>query len=160
MAKSMVAQVAELQGMTPDELKQKWQALYDNAPPATLSRQQLIGRLAYRLQELVFGGLPDDLRRQLEELGASPTAQVQAKKKSPGKLIPGTRLVREWQGVNQEVTVLESGFAYAGKTYTSLTAIATEITGTKWNGPEFFGLRRRVAADTSATAQPARRKQK
>lgn len=143
MAKSMVAQVAELQDMTQEELKQKWQALYDNSPPATLSRQQLIGRLAYRLQELVFGGLPDDLRQKLEALGASPTAQVKAGARAPGKLIPGTRLVREWQGVNQEVTVLESGFAYGGKTYTSLSAIATEITGTKWNGPEFFGLRKK-----------------
>lgn len=146
MAKSMVAHVAELQNMTMDELKQRWQALYDNPPPATISRQQMVGRLAYRLQELIFGGLPDEMRQKLEALGASPTAQVKAGQRSSGKLIPGTRLVREWQGMNQEVTVLESGFVYGGKTYNSLTAIATEITGTKWNGPEFFGLRKKGVA--------------
>lgn len=160
MAKSMVARVAELQEMSQESLRKKWSALFDSSPPATLSRQQMVGRLAYRLQELVFGGLPVEMRQKLEALGASPTAQVKAGARAPGKLIPGTRLVREWQGTNQEVTVLASGFAYAGKTYTSLSAIATEITGTKWNGPEFFGLRRRVAADNSANAQSARGKTK
>lgn len=135
MARSMVAQVTELQEMTPEQLRVKWEALYNDKPPITISRQQMIGRLAYRLQELVFGGLSAELRHTIE------TVTTEQSKKTGSQPIPGTRFVRKWQGATYEVTALDTGFSYNGKTYRSLTAIATEITGTKWNGRDFFGLK-------------------
>ena len=151
MGRSMVAQVAELEGMTLDQLREKWNALYNTAPPVTSSRQQLVGRLAYRLQELVYGGLSEETKAKLESLGR--VAMGKRESRNPDQPVPGTKLIREWQGERKEVTVLESGFEFAGKTYRSLSAIATEITGTKWNGPDFFGLRRRVPEGISADAQ-------
>ena len=153
MGRSMVAQVAELEGMTLEQLREKWNALYNTAPPVTSSRQQLVGRLAYRLQELVYGGLSEETKAKLESLGRVAMNSGKAAPRNPDQPVPGTKLIREWQGERKEVTVLESGFEYAGKTYRSLSAIATEITGTKWNGPDFFGLRRRVVEGNSASAQ-------
>ena len=160
MGRSMVAQVAELEGMTLEQLREKWNALYNTAPPVTSSRQQLVGRLAYRLQELVYGGLPEETKAKLESLGRVAMNSGKREARNPDQPVPGTKLIREWQGERKEVTVLESGFEYAGKTYRSLSAIATEITGTKWNGPDFFGLRRRAASDIPADAQTNRASRK
>ena len=158
MGRSMVAQVAELEGMTLEQLREKWNALYNTAPPVTSSRQQLVGRLAYRLQELVYGGLSDETKAKLEALGRVAMGMGKRESRNPDQPVPGTKLIREWQGERKEVTVLESGFEYAGKTYRSLSAIATEITGTKWNGPDFFGLRRRECNPIEAQTNRASRK--
>jgi len=139
MAKSIVTQVAELENMTTHELQQKWGTLYNSPPPIRISKQQIVGRLAYRLQELVYGGLPDDIRQQLENIGEFHSQKTVAEKSD--KPVSGTRFIRDWNGKRYEVEVLDKGFAFNGKQYRSLTAIATEITGTKWNGHEFFGLR-------------------
>ncbi len=139
MAKSIVAQVAELENMTTQELQQKWGTLYNSPPPLRISKQQMVGRLAYRLQELIYGGLPDDIRQQLEDLGEIHSQKTASAKS--GKPVTGTRFIREWNGKRYEVEVLDKGFSFNGKQYRSLTAIATKITGTKWNGHEFFGLR-------------------
>lgn len=140
MGKSVVAQIVELETMPIEKLKNKWETLFNTKPPASHTRKQLVGRIAYRIQELVYGGLSEETRRKLEEIGSVPQQQTSPSKS--GKSIPGTRYVREWQGARYEVEVMERGFAYRGKHYKSLTAIATEITGTKWSGPDFFGLRR------------------
>ena len=160
MARSMVAQVAELEGMTLEELREKWNAFYNTSPPATSSRQQLVGRLAYRLQELVYGGLSEATKAKLESLGRVAMGIGKREPRNPDQPVAGTKLIRDWQGVPQEVTVLESGFEFAGKTYRSLSAIATEITGTKWNGPEFFGLRKKGMIGNSADAQTNRASRK
>lgn len=141
MAKSIVARIVTLQRMSFEELRTAWREVLKSAPPVSLNRGQLIARIAYRIQEEAFGELPPQARARMEQIAGSPSTN--ATTRSPDRLSAGTRLVREWQGERKEVTVLSAGFEYAGKRYRSLSAIATEITGTKWNGPDFFGLRRR-----------------
>lgn len=159
MAKSMVAQISELEHLPLEKLREKWEALFNARPPVTANSRQLIVRLAYRIQELVYGGLSAEARDRLEQLaearmGASPK-NTSRKTNRP---IPGTRFLREWNGERYEVTVLERGFEYQGRAYQSLTAIATAITGTKWNGPSFFGLRHQGAGDSVITPQHPEKK--
>ena len=161
MAKSVVAQVVELDHLPMNTLRAKWQTLFGTEPPDTRNKRQLTIRLAYRIQELAFGGLSREAREKLEKLAGMSASGIDGSSvaRDPDKPVPGTKFIREWQGAKVEVTALEEGFEYAGKNYRSLTAVATEITGTKWNGPDFFGLRRRTT-DTSADTQPAGRKSK
>jgi hypothetical protein len=125
------------------ELQSLWRELNGSEPPK-YNRRHLESRLAYRVQELAYGGLKPETRRRLaalvEELEAeSPGARRSA---SPEQsLLVGTRLLREWQGIEHTVTVLDSGFEWEGRPYTSLSSVARAITGTRWNGPLFFGLR-------------------
>lgn len=134
--------LAALPGLPLDALKERWQALYGNPSPARLGRTLIMRGIAYRLQEQVLGCLRPATRRRLaraaEEIGVgrAPSPATPAIK-------PGTRLLREWQGVVHEVIVLENGVQYRGETWNSLSAVAREITGTRWSGPLFFGLRER-----------------
>lgn len=142
MEKSIVGQIAALDGMDMDGLRQKWEALFEMPPPYSSNRKQMVARLAYRIQELTYGGLSTRTRKRLDEIAEAGEGNGGRKSRNdPNHPVPGTRLIREWQGVRYEATVLEKGFEYAGRRYRSLSAIATAITGTKWNGPEFFGLR-------------------
>ena len=114
--------------------------LYGKPAPA-FSRSYLISRLSYRIQELAYGGLKPATRAKLDALadGLDPR---QARKRAPARLVAGTRLCRGWQGVEYVVTVLhDGGFDWQGRRYASLSAVARAITGTRWNGPLFFGLR-------------------
>ena len=92
------------------------------------------------IQEKAYGGLDPATARLLNQL-------IALHAKTPGKIVlprrmkPGVILVREWKGDSHRVTVLQDGFAYEGKTFDSLSEIARLITGTRWNGPRFFGLR-------------------
>jgi hypothetical protein len=131
--------LSELETLDAGALRGEWRRLYRSQPPR-LSRDLLVRGIAYRLQELSLGGMSHVTRRKLaafaKELEASGRLAVPA---SP-QLRPGARLVREWRGRTHAVAVLEDGFAYAGKTYPSLTKIAQAITGAHWSGPRFFGL--------------------
>ncbi len=102
--------------------------------------------LAYRIQELAYGGLSDETKAELERIAEEDERQRQgarAQKPKPKSThpLPGTRLVREWKGQRHEVTATEGGFEYDGRRYKSLSAIAKAITGAHWSGPQFFGLR-------------------
>jgi hypothetical protein len=134
--------LAALPGLPLDELKERWQALYGSPPPSRLGRTLMMRAIAYRLQEQALGGLGSATRRRLarvaEEIGSG-----RAPSPSPVAIKPGTRLLREWQGVVHEVIVLEDGVQYRGETWKSLSAVAREITGTRWSGPLFFGLKER-----------------
>ena len=145
MVKSVVAQVAELEHLPIETLRAKWQTLFNSDPPNSPNKKQLIIRLAYRIQELAFGGLSRGAREKLEKLAGMSASGIDggSTARDSDKPVPGTKFIREWQGARVEVTALEEGFEYAGKKYRSLSAIASEITGTKWNGPDFFGLRRK-----------------
>lgn len=134
---SIAARVAALQTMPVEELKALWQKLYDKEPPP-FNIPYLRSRLAYRLQELVYGGLSHTTRQRLERLASN---QPEPQPDNPDQLLPGTCLIREWKGVEQRVMVVENGYSYQGCLYPSLTAVAKRITGTQWNGPLFFGLR-------------------
>ena len=131
---------------TPD-LKQQWRELFAAEPPP-YNRRFLESRLAYRIQELAYGGLKPETILRLEELGEQLDGGNPVLRRIRGDDMPltGTRLVREYQGVDHSVTVLHDGFEYQGRPYQSLSAIARAITGTRWNGWLFFGLKNRRAA--------------
>jgi hypothetical protein len=137
------ARLAALKTMPTPDLKQQWRDLFDAEPP-TFNRRYLESRLAYRIQELSLGGLKPETVRRLELLGEQfdggkgATRRIHLDRDRP---ITGTRLLREWQGVEQVVTVTALGFEWEGRSYTSLSAIARAITGTRWNGWVFFGLK-------------------
>ena len=109
------------------------------APMPEVAPSLLRRALAYERQERKFGGLPVVLRKQLEAVAASKTA---AMPEPPLKLKPGTRLMREWNGTMYSVLVTAGGFDFAGRTWSSLTMIARQITGAHQSGPRFFGLKR------------------
>ena len=126
----------ELDRLTTAELRQKWLDCFGGDSAPKLKRELLVGALAYSLQAQTCGGLKPRTRRKLHLLAANPEAPID---KRPA-LAPGTRLVREWQGTTHVVEVGPDGFFWQGQKCTSLSAIAREITGTRWSGPRFFGL--------------------
>ena len=139
MSGTVLRQIAMLKTRSTPELHDMWRELFDREPPV-LGRRYLEDRIAYRVQELHFGGLSDRARRRLDAL-ADQLEPKAARRRDPGRPIAGTRLVREWQGIEQQIAVLDDGFDWEGRRYKSLSSVARAITGTRWNGPLFFGLR-------------------
>lgn len=142
MSEGVLAQLAALPNRSTAELKQLWRELHDREP-ASLNREFLVRRLAYRIQELAHGGLSARAEAKLDRLIAEEDLRLKGKQpvRSGDRPIAGTRLVRQWQGVEHTATVLVDGYEYQGRPYKSLSAIARAITGTRWNGPLFFGIR-------------------
>jgi hypothetical protein len=140
----ILTRLAALKAMSVNELKTEWQAMFD-APAPNNSRTFLESRLAYRIQELTYGG-PDKQTRRLLDLLADEvegTLKRKAQIADPRNPVVGTKLIREWDGIAHTVTVLKDGFDWGGQRYKSLSAVARAITGTRWNGYRFFGLRER-----------------
>lgn len=139
---TVLARLAALQTMPIGELKAQWRTLFGTEPPP-FNRPYLQSRIAYRIQELAYGGLKPETLARLEALGE----ELERESKGPGRPryaerpIAGTRLIREYRGVQHTVTVTANGFEWEGRPYQSLSAIARAITGTRWNGPVFFGLK-------------------
>ena len=133
--------VAELDELSKDNLVQRFGQLYGCPPPRYTQRALLVRAVAHRIQENAQGGPDPALRRRLARLAGElrRTGRISVGTRPPVK--PGTRLLREWQGETHSVTVLESGFLYRGERHDSLSVIARAITGTRWSGPAFFGLR-------------------
>lgn len=136
------ARLTALKTTPTKELKNQWRELFDSEPPP-FNRRYLESRLAYRIQELAYGGLKPETVRRLERLGEELDGGDRRKSRMRADLMPivGTRLIREWQGVEHVVTVTSDGFEWQGRPYKSLSAIARAITGTRWNGWVFFGLK-------------------
>ena len=136
------ARLAALKTVTTLELKNQWRELFDSEPPP-FNRRYLESRLAYRIQELAYGGLKPEIVKRLETLGEQLDGGDRKKSRIRADMMPivGTRLIREWQGVEHLVTVTADGFDWQGRPYKSLSAIARAITGTRWNGWVFFGLK-------------------
>ena len=134
--------LAALKTASTPTLKQQWRELFGTEPPP-YNRRFLESRLAYRIQELAYGGLKPETLARLEALGEQLDGGKVAVRRMRGDDTPitGTRLIREYQGVEHVVTVARDGFEYQGRPYKSLSAIARHITGTRWNGRVFFGLR-------------------
>lgn len=125
---------AGVEGLDLEALREAWRVRY-GAPPTLRSPEILALMLAWRIQADRHGGLDAELRRSLRR--PTPT-----RRRSEPSLGVGAKLVREWQGMAHEVTVLvEGGFIYRGQRFRSLSQIARKITGSRWNGPRFFGLR-------------------
>jgi hypothetical protein len=142
MTNSVLTQLAALKGAPASALKIKWRALFDTEPPP-YNRRFLESRLAYRIQELAYGGLKADTVERLRVLAKQYDGKPGGRSKiRPDRLpIAGTRLIREWQGVEHIVTIRGNDFEYQGRPYKSLSAIAREITRVRWNGWVFFGLK-------------------
>jgi hypothetical protein len=137
------ARLAALKTASTLDLKEQWRDLFNSEPPP-FNRRYLESRLAYRIQELAYGGLKPETIRRLEQLGEDldgGDTKKRSMRLDRDRPITGTRLLREWQGVEQVVTVTKDGFEWQGRPYTSLSAIARAITGTRWNGWTFFGLK-------------------
>ena len=148
MADTVLAQLSALKSVPVGVLKQKWRDLFETEPPP-YNRRFLENRLAYRIQELAYGGLKPALIKRLRELGEdldADEAAARRRKRGKSKPIAGTRLIREWQGVKHCVTVRDDGYEYQGRPYQSVSAVARAITGTCWNGWVFFGLKNRQGA--------------
>lgn len=142
-------ELAALEGLDTKALKDKWASVYRRDPPPKIRARLLRFGIAYRLQELAFGGLKPQTVRLIKRLAAELRAQRVDKlagtraiptPAASRRLSPGTRLIREWNGSMEIVDVIADGFEWRGTTYRTLTAVACAITGTKWSGPKFFGL--------------------
>jgi hypothetical protein len=139
--------LAAIKAATIGELKKQWRDLFGSEPPP-FNRRYLESRLAYRIQELAYGGLKPDTVKRLQDLGDQLDGGNIGIRSIRANLKPiaGTRLIREWQGVEHTVTVTLNGFEWQGRPYQSLSAIARAITGSRWNGWVFFGLRNKRRA--------------
>lgn len=135
------AELKALPDLPRSELQKRWVELYETPCPVRISRKLLTYALAYRMQEKVYGGLDKITLRKLEKAKAALAAGRPLAPAEP-KIKPGTRFVREWHGTLHEVTVVERGVQYRKKTWPSLSAVAREITGVRWSGPRFFGLKK------------------
>jgi hypothetical protein len=143
---------ARLSGLTIFELRGEWRRLHRMPPPMRLSRDLLIRGIIYKLQERADGGLSMATARKLEQAAADPLSRGAAKPRPPISLKPGTRLVREWRGVTHTAFVHADGIEWRGQRYRSLSMVARKITGARWSGPRFFGLRRRQLDSTSSAS--------
>jgi Protein of unknown function (DUF2924)/Protein of unknown function (DUF3489) len=139
VAKALV----RLSELTIFELRGEWRRLHRMPPPMRLSRDLLIRGISYKLQERAYGGLAMATARKLERASADPLGRGAVKPAPLISLRPGTRLVREWRGVTHMVLIHADGIEWCGQRYPSLSVVAQEITGARWSGPRFFGLRRR-----------------
>jgi hypothetical protein len=149
---ALAAEIAGLSKLGIDELRERWKAMYGKAPSREQGRSFLTRAIAHRLQERAYGGLKPSTRRLLVRF-SEETASGGSPKKKPQirKAQPGTVLIREWQGNAHRVTMLDEGVSFNGKRYRSLSEVAREITGSRWSGPRFFGLRLPVMENNHGT---------
>jgi hypothetical protein len=134
------AEIERIRSMPIVELRALWRARFKSEPPKAFGPDLLRRGIAQKLQEDAYGGLDRATARLLNQLIAQ-SAKNNGKIVVPRRIKPGAVLVREWKGKSVRITVTEDGFAFEGKPYDSLSEIARMITGTRWNGPRFFGLR-------------------
>jgi len=151
-------EIAHLRDFDLRGLHARWQSVFQRPAPLHLSRHLLFAVLAFRIQADRFGDLDHETRKVLERTNPSGSGFVIANRlkkldQKRTELTPGTVLVREWDRQSHRIMVLADGFAWNGQTYDSLSKVAFAITGTKWNGPRFFGLRDKQARSTSEAGQ-------
>jgi hypothetical protein len=141
MSYEISTRLEELPHLRTAKLRTLWQKLFEKPVHPKLRREMMIPILAYRIQEKAYGGLKASTRKRLEklaqELERDPKAQLQAHQ----QIKTGTKLLRQWQGETHNVIVVDNGFDYRNKRFKSLSEIARQITGTRWSGPLFFGLK-------------------
>ncbi len=147
--KTLDVEIARLRDLDVGALRARWQDVFRRQPPPYLPRHLLFRMLAYRLQADHLGDLDGESRRLLDSAVSPEAAGKRAVERArvTRDMSPGTMLGREWNGRMHRIAVLAEGFAWNGKTYTSLSKIALAITGTRWNGPRFFGLRDKPARE-------------
>ena len=143
---SLEEEIAHLRGLELKGLRARFQSVTGRAAPPHLSRQLLFAMIAYRIQAEALGDLDAGTLQLLKKIGSAGSdvdtiPLTDAFDQRRRGLLPGTVLTREWNGQKHRVMVVNEGFAWNGRNYDSLSKIASAITGTKWNGPRFFGLR-------------------
>jgi hypothetical protein len=150
--KTLDVEIGRLRDLDVGELRNRWQTVFGRRAPPHLPRHLLFRVLAYRLQTEHLGNLDGECQRILDRSGSPEDAGQRAVDLSRRtvNLRPGTVLGREWNGQMQQVAVLADSFAWNGKTYPSLSNVAFAITGTRWNGPKFFGLRDKPSKGSSS----------
>ena len=138
----LAAELEQLRELNPEQLRERWQTLFGAQPPPKLRTSLLVQGIAYRLQEKALGGLKPATVRLLERIADDTAARRQAAP-TPERIrvAAGTVLIREWHGTRHQVTVLNDGFLFRTKHFRSLSQIARAITGSRWSGPLFFGLK-------------------
>jgi len=134
-------QLAELPGMSPAQLRAKWRECW-RKPAPDIGPDLLRRGITWKLQSRVYGDVPNHVKRELERAAERLRRGEELVSSSRSSLKPGTRLVRSWNGKVHHVLVLDDGFEYDARRFSSLTQIATAITGTHWSGPSFFGLKK------------------
>ncbi len=142
MLEALARQLVELESASAAGLRVRWERAHKHLAPKRASRNLLLRAVAYHIQEQAGGGLSKATVKRLAHLANPKSNDGRPPRPPPPRLRPGTRLVREWRGAVHQVTVGEDGFDYCGARYASLSRIAREITGTRWSGPLFFGLRK------------------
>jgi len=135
-------EVKRIGSMNKNELRSLWQNVFKAAPPKSFGPDLLRRSLAYKVQEAAYGGLTGGLKRELADAVRQVLKRPSSRIELPRRIMSGAVLIREWKGKVVRVTVLEDGFLFEDRNYSSLSEIAKLITGTNWNGPRFFGLRR------------------
>jgi hypothetical protein len=142
---SIEEEIAHLRGLDLKGLRSRWQSVFRRPPPDHLPRHLLFAIIAYRIQADRLGDLNHETKQVLDadpkNTGGTMSARLVSFDQKRTELTPGTVLVREWDRRSQRVMVMADGFAWNGQTYDSLSKVAFAITGTKWSGPRFFGLR-------------------
>lgn len=134
-------EIASLSALDIDQLRARWKVMFGRALTREIGRSFLTRAIAYRLQERAHGGLKPSTSRLLARVAEETTTGSSLKKPQIRKAQSGTVLIREWQGTAHRVTMLDHGVSFNGKHYRSLSEVAREITGSRWSGPRFFGLR-------------------
>ena len=137
MNKSIIRQIVDLENKSLTQMKQLYNDIMPSPLKTHISRDYLRPRIAYRLQELAFGGLSENTKYKLLKIAEGDNPRKFA---NHSNLLAGTKICKEWNGTQYEVEVLKDGFSYAGQKFRSLSAIAKKITGTKWNGLKFFKI--------------------
>ncbi len=151
MSEALARQLAELENTSTAELRARWEQAIKRSVPKRASRDLLRRALAYHMQEQTEGGLSKSTRRRLAKLAGLNGKNREAMSLHRVRLKPGSRLIREWRGEVHRVTVLDDGFDWRGTRYASLSQIARAITGARWSGPLFFGLRKTGSRTREAT---------
>jgi hypothetical protein len=138
----LASELQQLRGLNSIQIRERWRTLFGAEPPPKLRFSLLVQGIAYRLQEKALGGLKPATLRLLERIADDATTRRQASP-TPEKirLRAGAVLIREWHGTKHQVTVLKDGFLHRAKRFHSLSQIARTITGSRWSGPLFFGLK-------------------
>lgn len=140
MLESVKRQINELNAMSLEELKDQYKALYGHEVPSFASKDFIKPKIAYRIQEIAFGGLTKHAINMINGIN-NGRVRVKAPHLEKVRLIPGTNIVKRWKGDVYKVFVTDRGFSIDGMSFSSLSAVAKYITGTNWNGYRFFGIK-------------------
>jgi hypothetical protein len=133
----VLKQILALETKSVNELTKLWGSFYKHEP-MSYGKTYLVSKIAYKIQELAYGGLSQETRKRLDNQSAGINGSVVKKKYKP---LIGSKIIKEYHEKTYEILVVEGGFSFEGEVFKSLSAIANKITGTKWNGLKFFGIK-------------------